>query len=199
MRLGRMWVGVALTAVLVVLAVPSMASAGDSLGKRAARDLSERIIATVFRHSEKLDTTSFHGCDRLGSRRVSCRFKGVGQTSRTRIDCYYRVAVGLRRGLPVGRLAVHRCHGRAFEVLSRKRAWKAILRVASEWSDPEPVNVALQRLGRLSIRGVATWFEDRSSPNPQICELKLLAHRLPARKMSLTTTGPDCQPVQLGL
>jgi hypothetical protein len=188
--------GICLIAALVV---PTSAAADDPLSGRAARDLSERIVATVFRHSEKLDTTSFHGCDRLSPRRVSCRFKGIGQTSRTRIDCYYRVAVGLRRGQPVGRLAVLRCHGRAFEVLSRKRARKAMLRVANEWSEPEPVNLTLKRLGRLSIRGVAIWFEDRTEPNPVLCKLKLLAHRLPARKMSLTTTGPDCQPVKLGL
>jgi hypothetical protein len=189
--------GVVLLIALAVLVAPSAAAADDVLGTRAARDLSERIMGTVFRHSDKLDTTSFQGCDRVGRRHVECRYKGIGQTHRTRIGCHYRIEVTIRGRQPVGRVAAHKCLRRSFQVLPRARALRAIWRVAIERSAPDPVALNLQRLGRLRIEGVAVWLHNVTPSSAEVCELNLLAYLLPSGDLELTTSDIHCALEQI--
>lgn len=165
------------------------------LEKSAARAEAQRLARRFVRRSAQVTVLAFGGCNRLGLRRIDCRFTAHGITATTRTTCGLRVAVRAKDRQPVARLASTQCRTESTLFLTYERARQAMLETAEPIAGKR-VGLQLSRLNKLEFEGVAEWQRPGQAPGKsESCSLDLLAELLPSDVVRVQRGEPVCRVI----
>lgn len=165
------------------------------LSKPAARSASKHLIRNLVRRSARLDSMSFHGCQRLGERRVDCKFSANGATPTQRVTCSYTVAVRARNRHPSPRLSHHRCDTQVIAVLSYARAKRAMQAEANHIAGKR-ASLEVARFSPRKFEGWAEWTQPSKTPGrSESCMVEMRAELLNSDALLVQAEEATCQPL----